>query len=186
LQQDSSSEDKNDKDTAYSSGNLSEVEFVKKKKKQNNYKLYDIKEKKDKKLEPINFAKERKQSSNVYSSTSLTLDSISNNEIKSNYANKTTTTNSFQIDPAVRFKRHQSISHPYPYGFNPMMSNFYYNIEELFNFRFQRYIINYTETVERNLLNLKETKDMIIHELEKLLKQSLGNIIPNPRRGYKY
>jgi predicted nucleotidyltransferase len=63
----------------------------------------------------------------------------------------------------------------------PMMNNFYYfnghnSFNELFNFRFQKYIINYTETVDNNLNSLKETKTRIISELITTIKDCLSKL----------
>jgi hypothetical protein len=105
----------------------------------------------------------------------------------------------FNIKNQPNFKKHQSFppqfpnndfyqKHNYHNGFRfyydlPPMNNFYYfnnghnNINELFNFKFQKYIINYTEGVDNNLNSLKEIKDEIISELIELVKKSLSKLI---------
>jgi hypothetical protein len=63
-----------------------------------------------------------------------------------------------------------------------MMNNFYYfnghnSFNELFFFRFQKYIINYTETVENNLNNLKDAKTQIITSISELIKTCLSKYL---------
>jgi hypothetical protein len=138
---------------------------------------------------------------------SLDIASVTKFPSQSSTPVKGNTTSSFQIninsnefDIKKTFKKHDSFSYQYPHNANyyfkspsyhsgmryyydvPMMNNFYYfnghnSFNELFFFRFQKYIINYTDQVENNMNSLKETKNNIISKLVGIIKDCLSIVL---------
>jgi hypothetical protein len=142
------------------------------------------------------YKRDRTQSTIIYPSGSLTLENSSSvKSSQTSTPSKANTLTSFQIninpkelDVKKTYKKHESFSYPVPHDNNfyfknhchgglryyydvPMMNNFYYfnghnSINELFFFRFQKYIISYIDQVDYNLSYMKDTKCGVITKLE--------------------
>jgi hypothetical protein len=153
---------------------------------------------------PLSDIYTKERSTSLKSTNCISLNVKNNTPTKSSNAipMKANTTSSFQLNikpqeldvqqpKYERFSPHNPsndyyMKHNYQNGFRfyyemPINNCYYFNeynsLNELFNFRFQKYIITYTETVDSNLNSLKDTKDRIIDELIVLIKDLLCKIL---------
>jgi hypothetical protein len=152
-------------------------------------------------LQVSTFKRDRLQSISITPSNMLTMNNNTSKSLTST-PSKTNTLTSFQIninskefDIKKTFKKHDSFSCPVNdsyyfknhYGMRyyydlPMMNNFYYfnghnSFNELFFFRFQKYILNYTEQVENNLNEMKEIKNNVITKVVSHIRNCLSIIL---------
>lgn len=177
-----------DNDTAYSSPNLSEIECQydkRKKKRKNNYVLYDIKAKEKKKkslpTESIkhDIKRERVQSTNVYPSNML---EITSEKQLITTPVKTNTTSNFQININSKLDFKQPVyprtNSLYKYNYNKYCYNYdihnYYMYNDHYYTKFHKYIISYSEKIEENLSFVKDIKMKIISDIESMVKKCLS------------